>query len=252
MRRLLLAIALVLAPNGGASSDISAAQDTLKFKVLVFSKTTGFRHESIPQGIALITQLGADNHFGVDASEDASVFSDANLANYRAVVFLNTTGTILDDNQKAAFEKYIKNGGGYVGVHSASDTEYNWPWYGSLVGAYFKHHPKIQPATVKIEDRTDPSTSFLGPTWQRTDEWYDFRESPRGKVHVLASLDETTYTGGTMGADHPVVWCHNYDGGRAWYTEFGHTKESYSDPQYKQHLLAGIQFAAGAIKGTCN
>jgi type 1 glutamine amidotransferase len=251
MRRLLLAIALVLAPNGGANSDTSAAQDTPKFKLLVFSKTTGFRHESIPQGIALITQLGADNHFGVDASEDSTVFNEGNLANYRAVVFLNTTGTILDDNQKAAFEKYIKNGGGYVGVHSASDTEYNWPWYGGLVGAYFKSHPKIQPATIKVEDQTNPSTAFLGPTWQRTDEWYNFRESPRGRVHVLASLDETTYTGGTMGADHPVVWCHNYEGGRSWYTEFGHTKESYADPQYQRHLLAGIQFAAGATKGSC-
>jgi type 1 glutamine amidotransferase len=242
-------MALILLASATSPSD--AAQDTPNFKVLVFSKTGGFRHQSIPDGIALIKQLGADNHFAVDASEDSTVFNESNLANYRAVVFLNTTGAILDDGQKAAFQKFIKNGGGYVGVHAASDTEYSWPWYGGLVGAYFKSHPKIQSATIKVEDHANPSTAFLGPTWQRTDEWYNFRESPRGRVHVLASLDETSYTGGSMGADHPIAWCHPYEGGRSWYTELGHTSESYSEPQYKKHLLAGIQFAAGVLNANC-
>jgi type 1 glutamine amidotransferase len=251
MRILVLATTLIFVSCGYATSEPHAPQSAKHFKVLVFSKTTGFRHASIPDGIALIKQLGGDHHFDVDASEDAAVFTDANLGNYQVVIFLSTTGKILDDSQKSALERYIKKGGGFVGVHSATDTEYDWPWYGGLVGAYFKSHPAIQKATIKVEDRTDPSTSFLSPAWERTDEWYNFRTSPRGQVHVLASLDESTYKGGTMGADHPVAWCQSYDGGRSWYTELGHTKESYSEPEYQRHLLGGIEFAAGVVKGNC-
>jgi len=221
-------------------------------KVLVFSKTTGFRHDSIPDGIAAIQKLGANNNFAVDATEDAAIFSDAALAQYKAVIFLNTTGDILDANQKAAFQRYIRGGGGFAGIHSASDTEHNWAWYGGLVGAYFQNHPAIQTATVKVEDHAHPSTASLPDRWVRTDEWYNFSTNPRGSVRVLATLDETTYTGGTMGADHPTAWCHVYDGGRAWYTGGGHTKESYSEPLFLQHLLGGIQFAGGFCPGTIN
>lgn len=250
MRILLFATTLIFVWSASATSELGAPENAGHFKVLVFSKTTGFRHQSIPDGIALVKQLGADNHFDVDVSEDATVFTDANLGNYRVVIFLNTTGNILDDSEKSAFERYIKKGGGFVGVHSAADTEYSWPWYGGLVGAYFKRHPAIQKATVKVEDRTHPSTSFLNPTWERTDEWYEFRADPRGQVHVLASLDESTYKGGTMG-DHPIVWCQMYDGGRSWYTGLGHTSEGYSEPEYRRHLLGGIEFAAGVVKGNC-
>jgi cytochrome c len=218
------------------------------FKVLVFSKTAGFRHDSIANGIQAIRTLGTNNHFTVDASEDATVFSDANLSNYQAVVFLSTTGDILDENQQAAFERYIQAGGGFVGIHAASDTEYTWPWYGGLVGAYFSGHPAGTPtATVKVADRVHPSTAGLPKRWVRTDEWYNFQSNPRGAVHVLATLDETTYNGGTMGFDHPIAWCHNYDGGRAWYTAGGHTAQSFSEPLFLEHLLGGIEYAAGEI-----
>src|SRR5271166_5596263 len=220
-----------------------------RFSVLVFSKTTGFRHDSIPHGIAAIKALGADHGFAVDATEEAERFTDAALARYQVVVFLSTTGDILDDGQKAAFERYIRSGGGFVGIHSASDTEYQWAWYGRLVGAYFASHPEIQRATVRIEDAVHPSTKSLPAVWERTDEWYNFRSNPRGAVHVLATLDETTYSGGKMGADHPIAWCQVIDGGRSWYTSMGHTKESYAEPLFRLHLLGGIESVAGVAAG---
>ena len=218
------------------------------YKILVFSKTAGFRHDSITNGIAAIQSLGASNNFIVDASEDATVFSDTNLAQYQAVVFLSTTGDILDAGQQGAFQRYIEAGGGFAGIHSAADTEHSWPWYGGLIGAWYSTHPPGTPtATIKVADQLHPSTSPLPKRWVRTDEWFDFLTNPRGKVHVLATLDETTYTGGTMGFDHPIVWTQEYDGGRAWYTAGGHTAASYSEPLFLAHILGGIQFAAGVI-----
>jgi type 1 glutamine amidotransferase len=215
------------------------------FAALVFSKTAGYRHESIPDGVEAIRTLGEQHRFAVDASEDATLFSDERLARYAVVIFLSTTGHILDGEQQAALERFIHKGGGFVGVHSATDTEYDWPWYGQLVGAYFKHHPQIQPATLHVVDPTHASTRALPALWTRTDEWYDFRDDPSSRVSVLLRLDETTYSGATMGASHPVTWCHSYDGGRAWYTALGHTKESYAEPLFLSHLLGGIQWAAG-------
>src|SRR6266699_2302237 len=225
----------------------AAAAQTPAFRVLVFSATAGYRHASITNGIALIQMLGATNNFAVDTTEDATLFTDANLAQYKAVIFLNTTGDVLTNaQQQGALQHYLEAGGGWVGVHAAADTLHNWPWYGRLVGAYFVSHPAIQQATVKVADRVDPSTSMLPKRWVRTDEWYNFATNPRAAVHVLATLDETTYSGGTLGFDHPIAWCQNYDGGRAWYTAGGHTPESYSEPLYQAHLLGGILFAAGA------
>ncbi|MBV9374324.1 MAG: ThuA domain-containing protein [Alphaproteobacteria bacterium] len=221
-----------------------------RFTVLVFSKTAGFRHDSIPQGVAAIEALGAEHGFAVDETEDAARFSDAALARYRVIVFLNTTGDVLDAGQKAAFEGYMRSGGGFVGIHSAADTEYGWPWYGGLIGAWFKSHPQIQRATVHVADPRHPSMKDLPAAWERTDEWYNFRTNPRGAVRVLATLDEATYSGGTMGADHPIAWCQEVKGGRSWYTGMGHTKESYAEPLFRLHLLGGMESAAG-IAGSC-
>jgi len=224
------------------------AQD---YKVLVFSKTAAFRHDSITNGWAMIQQLGSSNGFAVDITEDANAFTYANLSKYAAVVWLSTTGDVLDDSQQAEFQQYIQHSGGYVGIHSATDTEYTWPWYGQLAGAYFSNHPAIVTATVKVADPVHPSTAALPRRWTRTDEWYNFQSNPRGAVHVLATLDETTYSPGVgaMGFDHPVSWCHNFNGGRAWYTALGHTPESYSEPEFRRHVLGGIQWAAGAKSG---
>ena len=214
-------------------------------RILAFSKTAGFRHESIPDAVAAVRRLGAENGFAVDATEDASVFRDAELAPYDAVVFLLTTGDVLDDGQQAAFERWFRGGRGFVGVHSASDTEYGWPFYGELVGAPFAGHPAVQAATVRVVDRVHSATRGLPESWPRLDEWYNFAFNPRPKVHVLATLDETTYTGGAMGSDHPIAWCRFVFGGRTFYTALGHTSESYAEPLFLAHLLGGIQFAAG-------
>ena len=252
----LLGVPTAQAAPTGPQPAVAAAQGATAaepYSVLVFSKTAGFRHDAIPAGIAAIEQLGAENGFTVDATEDGAAFTDANLANYRAVIWLSTTGDVLDPDQQAAFERYIQAGGGYAGIHAASDTEYSWSWYGDLVGAYFASHPANQQATVKVEDHAHPSTTGLPERWSRFDEWYNFQSNPRGDVHVLASLDETSYTpgAGAMGQDHPTAWCQDFDGGRAWYTGGGHTQESYAEPEFLAHLLGGIQTAAGALDADC-
>jgi PKD repeat protein len=235
-----------------------------RFRVLVFSKTTGFRHDSIPAGIASIKQLGNLHGFQVDASEDATLFRDEVLSHYDTVVFLSTTGNPLNDDQQAAFERYIKGGGGFTGIHAAADTEYDWVWYGKLVGAFFMSHPPGTPAaTVDVEDTQHHSTKDVPPVWQRVDEWYNYKSplfadpnvpdgdfSPRPDVHVLATVDESTYDeqdGNTTDDDHPISWCHRYDGGRSWYTGMGHTIESFSEPDFLDHILGGIEVAAGAV-----
>lgn len=216
-------------------------------RILVFSRTAGFRHTSIEPGIAALQNLGAANGFAVDATEDAGQFTTANLGRYKAVIFLSTTGDVLNSNtQQAAFMAYIRNGGGFVGIHAASDTEHGWPWYGGLVGAYFARHPDPAQARIRVENRNHPSTSTLPDPWIRFDEWYDFEQNPRSQgVTVLLTLDESSYSGGQMGADHPIAWYHDYEGGRAWYTAGGHTDESFSEPSFLEHLLGGIRYAIG-------
>ncbi|GGQ27223.1 glycosyl hydrolase [Streptomyces pseudogriseolus] len=221
------------------------------YRILVFSRTAGFRHSSIDEGVTALRDLGAANNFTVDATEDPAAFTTANLARYRAVVFLSTTGDVLGSAQESALEQYMGAGGGYVGVHAAADTEYDWPFYAGLAGALFQSHPAIQPATVEVEDRAHDATAHLGATWQRTDEWYNYRTNPRTTAHVLASLDESSYSGGSMSGDHPIAWCKDYAGGRAFYTGGGHTEESYADPAFRRHLLGGIRWAAGVTHADC-
>ncbi|MGW1225883.1 ThuA domain-containing protein [Streptomyces sp. NPDC002530] len=248
---------LVFKGGDGALFDIDSFElsntppDKTAKRVLVFSKTAGFRHDAIPEGIAALKELGKDSNITVDATEEAGQFTTANLARYDAVVFMSTTGDVLNADQQKAFENYIATGGGYMGVHAAADTEYDWSFYGGLVGAYFSGHPAIQPVTVRVEDHKHPATAHLGDSWQRTDELYNYRTNPRDKVKVLATLDETTYTGGTMKGDHPITWCQTYQGGRSFYTGLGHTKESYAEADFRGLLLGGLRYAAGQVKADC-
>ncbi|GAA2072533.1 ThuA domain-containing protein [Actinomadura alba] len=243
----LAAAGLVTAADHQATANAAAPA----FEVLVFSKTAGFRHDSIPAGQQAIRDLGAANNFGVTTTEDANAFTTANLARYKAVVFLSTTGDVLNGTQQSAFESYVNGGGGYVGVHAAADTEYDWPYYGQLVGAWFRSHPAIQQATIRVEDRSHPATAHLGATWQRTDEWYNYRTNPRGTSRVLMSLDESSYSGGDMGGDHPITWCRAQAAGRSFYTGLGHTQQSYADGAFRNVLLGGIRYAAGAASADC-
>jgi type 1 glutamine amidotransferase len=243
---------VALGTMGCAGVGQTALDTTPRFRALVFSKTTGFRHSSIPNAIAAIQALGAQHTFAVDATEDAAVFTDTALSKYQVVIFAATTGDVLDDAQQAAFERFIRGGHGYVGIHSASDTEYEWPWYGGLVGAYFAGHGAIESATLTVADRVHPATAGLPAQWVRTDEWYSFKSNPRERVHVLATLDETSaQTSKGMGPDHPIAWCQEYEGGRAFYTAGGHTPESYAEPLFLEHLLNGIETAAGERPANC-
>jgi len=219
------------------------------YQVLVFSKTVGYRHASIPDGIAAIKKLGEEHGFGVDATEESGEFTAAHLAKYKVVVFMSTIGDVLDPTQETALQAWVEGGGGFVGVHAAIAgkiaTEGDWPWYVDLYCTTFKDHSNIVPAVVDVEDRQHPSTAHLPAHWTRTDEWYNFTASPRGKVQVLAALDEATYKGGSMGKDHPVVWFKPIGKGRMWYTALGHTPESFTEPLMLEHLWGGIQYAAG-------
>ncbi len=230
---------------------LSCSEKSGPAKVLVFSKTAGWHHASIPFGIAAIQKLGLENGFEVDTTTNAEYFVEDSLKNYSTVIFLSTTADVLDHYQQADFERYIQAGGGYVGIHAAADTEYDWPWYGKLVGGYFIDHPgikdpnpNVQQGELTVLDKNHPSTSFLPEKWTRTDEWYSYRYT-NPDVNKLLTLDENSYKGGADTGDHPIAWYHEYDGGRAFYTGLGHTDESFSEDLYLKHILAGIQYAIG-------
>lgn len=210
--------------------------------VLIFSKTNGYRHQSIPAGIAAIKKLGTENNFLVETTEDSLAFNDANLAKYKAVIFLSPTGNVLGAEQQTALENYIRKGNGFVGIHAATDCEYDWPWYVKMVGASFLSHPKQQMAKLVVTDKKNQSTKHLPDVWERKDEWYNFKNM-NPDVKVLLKIDETSYEGGKNGDNHPMAWYHSYDGGRAFYTELGHTDEAFSEPAFLQHLLGGIKYA---------
>jgi type 1 glutamine amidotransferase len=245
----------------GAGPDASTAADTRSgdgaapvdgsrsgpLRVLVFSATAGYRHASIPDGIAALQMLASQRGWTISATEDATQFQDSTLSALDVIVFLSTTGDVLDTDQQAALVRYVQSGKGWVGIHSASDTEHDWPWYGGLVGAYFSSHPDIQQASIRVEDPTHPSTVGLPNPWVRTDEWYAFTSNPRGRVHVLLSLDESSYSPGDSGmdGDHPIAWDQTFEGGRSFYTALGHTSESYQEPLFLAHLTGAIEWAGG-------
>ena len=222
-------------------SDASAAG----LRVLVFHETTGHDHDTRSAGVQALEALAVEDAFEVSATDDSRVFTSAALSDYDVVVFLNTTGDVLTEDEQAAFEAYVRDGGGFVGVHSAADTEYDWAWYGGLLGAWFAGHANVQPARMYVTETAHPSTRHLPATWVWTDEWYDFRDGPGAGVTVLIELDESSVRGGAMGDPHPIAWYHEYGGGRAFYTGLGHRASAFSDPLYMSHLLGGIVWAAG-------
>ena len=224
---------------------MSSCQEPAKEKrVLVFSKTEGYRHQSIPKARDVLADKLTQKGIKVDTTENAAYFVTDSLKKYSAVIFLMTTGDVLDYRQQVHFERYIQAGGGYAGIHSAVDTEYHWPWYGKLAGAYFSSHPKQQTATIRVKDKNHPSTSHLPDDWERFDEWYNFKNLNPATTK-LAWLDESTYEGGTNGDQHPFAWYHEFEGGRAFYTAGGHTDESYEEPLFLDHVIGGIEYAIG-------
>jgi cytochrome c len=241
MKYLLLLITGILLLAG------TLRQKIQKPRVLVFSKTLGWRHTCIPYAIAAIQKIGAENGFDVDTTTNAAMFKDEQLKKYSAVIFNSTSGNVLDNIQQTAFERYIQAGGGFAGIHGAAITEYDWPWYGQLVGAFFAQHPNnpnVRMGAIDIVDKQHPATENLPDRWERADEWYNYTSFYPG-IKVLANLDENSYDGGTNGSKHPITWFHEYDGGRAFYTGTGHTDESYTDPVFLKQLTGGIKYAIG-------
>jgi len=224
--------------------------------VLLFTRTEGFRHPSIDDAVRVLTALPSDAGIIVTHTEDAALFTDAELARFDVVLFANTTGDVLDDPEQAALERFVRAGGGFVGVHSAADTEYEWPWYGRLIGAYFTSHPILPlEVTVTTEDNTHPATAHLPATFQFTDEWYNFDRNPRFDHVILLTVDEAGFTlpnfppgRPSMGADHPVAWYKEFEGGRSFYTNLGHRPETWDDPRFQTHLLEGIRWAARPVQ----
>ncbi len=243
-----------------------------EYKVLVVGKTLGFRHSHIDDTTLAITQLGLENGFTVDVWDPAQTtltlpttpFTTAeDLSQYATIIFASpvdgtnnldpTRPRLLNDTELAAFQGYIRSGGGYVGLHAATDSMHTVPWYSQLTGggARFVSHPQQQTATMRVENPSHPSTAMLPTEWVRFDEWYNFSTNPRDDVHVLITLDESTYSPGrnAMGADHPIAWCHNFEGGRSWYEGAGHTDASWADPLFLEHVLKGIEWTAGLVSG---
>lgn len=216
-------------------------------RVLVYSKTDGFRHDSIPEGVRALELLGKQRGWEVVATEDPTAFHAEELGRFDVALFLNTNGEVLDAEGREALRAFVRSGKGFVGVHGAAATEPDWPWFGALVGATFKAHPDVQPAVVTVADTAHPATKHLPRSWRRVDEWYGFHESPRDKVRVLLTLDESSYEpgDGAMGADHPLAWCHAFEGGRSFYSALGHTKESYADGDLLEHFAGGVAWALG-------
>lgn len=222
-----------------------------KHGVLVFSKTNGYRHGSIEAGISAIESLGRLHGWTVVNTENGAFFNPDYLSRFKVVVFLSTTGTVLTPEQKKHFEAFVENGGGYVGIHAAADTEYQWHWYKALLGTYFRDHtffPQFPKAEVVIEDTTHPAVSCLPKRWVRTDEWYNFSHNPRYAegVKVLATLNENSYDKGVfggMGSDHPIIWTNTVGKGRMIYTGIGHASKTFSEKLVLQHLTGAIEWA---------
>ena len=230
-------------PQSTAPESTTTISVTPPLELLVFHKTGGFRHDSIEAGIAALEDLAETNNHEVTATEDASVFTVDGLQPFDVIVFMNTTGDVLDESQQGAMDEFIQAGKGFVGVHSATDTEYEWPWYGGLVAAYFDSHPPPQQAMVNLVE-PHPVVEGLPEQFERFDEWYNFRAHPGPAVTILATLDESSYEGGDMSEAHPIVWAHEYEGGRSVYIGFGHTSESFAEPLTRTLLSNAVRWAA--------
>jgi len=215
------------------------------FNILIFTKTTEYKHKSTIKAVSTIQAVCKKNNIIADSTSDARYFSEKRLEKYDAIMFLNTSGNVLNDEQKLAFQTYYRNGKGFIGIHCATCTEYDWEWYGRLVGTHFKDHPKPQKATLRVVNKSHISTRHLPDEWIRTDEWYNFRTSLLDNITVLVEIDEESYQGGSHGAHHPFSWYHEYDGGKSWYTAGGHFAEHFTDSLFANHILGGIIYAVG-------
>jgi type 1 glutamine amidotransferase len=250
-QRIMLCLLVLCIATGITTNRLFGKKKKLPKKVLVFSLTKGYHHASIANGNQFFIALGQQYNFGVDTTTDVTKFNKDTLAKYSAVVWLNTTGDVLNATQQAGFEQYIRSGGGYVGIHAATDTEFDWPWYNSLAGAYFNGHPgpkNVQDGKMITLDKNFPASAHFPDSFQHKDEFYDFKSLKQDSLHFLVRVDEKSYVQGKMGEFHPLAWYHVFDGGRAFYSAFGHTAESFSSPLIMEHFRKGLQWAMGDLR----
>ena len=225
-----------------------------QFKALLVTTTRGFHHESIYAGVLAIQQMASKHQFSVEVMNNPNGFTDKYLESFQVIIFLNTTGDILDSARQKVMERFIQSGKGFVGIHAAADTEYDWEWYTKLVGRMFVSHPPTQTAKLKATDPSFPGLRAIGDGIWWTDEWYEYTPEKGSGLQYLLEVDESSYnakagskTGG-MGSFHPIAWYHNFDGGRSFYTGLGHLPEIFQNPVFLDHLYAGIFWAATGRK----
>jgi uncharacterized protein len=241
---------LVLALGVGAAMP-AAAKD--KGKVLIYSGSTGFRHDSIPAGVAAMKEIATKLGYTFDASEDPEVFTAEKLEAYKVIVFVSTTTDPKKPEsewfvgaRRDALVGFLKDGKGVVGIHAAGDSHYHWPWYGQMIGGYFERHPKGTPkGTQTVVDSKHPATAKLPRTITRNDEWYYYKDF-NPLMHVLITVDPATIGNGEADVNpNPVVWYHQFGGGRVFYSGLGHTSESYGEKYIIDLLTGGLKYAAG-------
>ncbi|MFI9584248.1 ThuA domain-containing protein [Streptomyces sp. NPDC052236] len=254
--RLLIALAAVLLVTMNAPAMPATAAPAAGERVLLFTKTAGFRHDSIPAGVAMFQQMATDNGWQLTHTEDSTVFNDATLSTFDAVIMFQTSGMVWTTAaQRTAVQTYVRGGGGIVAIHNATDMniESEFPWWDQMLGMTMTQHSATVAGTAKVADQVHPSGQGLPQRWNRTEEWYNFDRNARGNVHVLVTADETTYNPGPsgMGNDHPISWCRNVDGGRLWATAMGHQASAYSEPLFRAHILGGVRTAAGTAPADC-
>lgn len=235
------------------SFSVQVQADPGQFNVLLYTKMEGFHHKAVNEGVQAMRLMAKKHHFNIDWHEDANMFSDERLARYDAIVFLMTTGSILNEDQQAAMQRFIQSGKGFVGIHSASDTLYEWEWYTKLVGRMFRIHPVIQTAELQVIDRSFPGVERMPERFLWTDEYYDFGPELTDNLNYILTIDESTYEPAAnwghvssegMGEFHPLAWYQYFDGGRSFYTALGHVPETFSDDLFLEHIYGGLYWAA--------
>jgi uncharacterized protein len=250
-------ICLIAILTGQVTFSQTTFSQSKQFKVLLITTTQGWHHESIHAGVLAIQQLGQRNFFDVELLHNPNGFNDAFVAQFKVIIFLNTTGDIFDSTKQKVMERFIQSGKGYVGIHSASDTEYDWEWYNRLVGRMFHIHPAIQTAKLNVLDPTFPGIMGFEQAGLWTDEWYEFGPEKVSDLNYILSIDETSYNPKAewgakkavgMGKLHPMSWYHTFDGGRSFYTALGHMPAMFSNPVFLNHINAGIYWAATGKK----
>ncbi|WP_458388926.1 ThuA domain-containing protein [Sphingomonas sp. F9_3S_D5_B_2] len=216
--------------------------------ILIYSGTTGYRHESIPAGIKAVTAIASRRGLKVEASEDPNVFSAGNLQRFRAIVLLSCTtdpknpaSEWLVGARRDALQGFVRHGGGILAIHAAADSHYNWPWYGKMIGGHFARHPTGTPqGIVHVTPGLGSIVAGLGATKSRTDEWYYFDDyDPTSRL--LMTLDPASISEKDVNPN-PASWTREVEGGRVFYTAMGHTRESYSDPWFLRHLANGLDW----------